>query len=96
METRPPLRPLRSEDDYKSALREVSACFDKQPAPGSADGDRFEILLTLVEAYESKHYPIDLPDPVEAIKFRMDQAGLILLWRMTSINKIKRIASICC
>ena len=44
--------------------------------PGTSDGDRFEVLLTLVEAYEAKHYPIDLPDPVEAIKFRMDQSGM--------------------
>ena len=70
------IRPIRTEEDYKAALREVSAYFDNEPTPGTPDGDRFEILLTLVEVYEAKHYPIELPDPVEAIKFRMEQGGL--------------------
>src|SRR5574337_553996 len=70
------IHPIHTEADYKAALREVSAYFDNEPEPGTPDGDRFEVLLTLVEAYETKHYPIDLPDPVEAIKFRMEQAGL--------------------
>jgi HTH-type transcriptional regulator / antitoxin HigA len=69
------IRPIKTEEDYKAALREVSAFFDNEPVPGSAEGDRFEVLITLVEAYEAKHYPIALPDPVEAIKFRMEQAG---------------------
>jgi HTH-type transcriptional regulator/antitoxin HigA len=70
------MRPIHSEEDYRIALREVSAYFDSEPAPGTPDGDRFEVLLALVEAYETRHYPIDLPDPVVAIKFRMEQAGL--------------------
>ncbi len=57
------------------ALRELSTCFDIKPVPGKLDGDRFEMLLTLVGAHEAKHYPIDLPEPVEAIKFHMEQAG---------------------
>ncbi len=70
------IRPIHTEDDYKCALREVSAYFENEPEPGSPDGDRFEILLALVEIYEAKHFPTDLPDPVEAIKFRMEQSGL--------------------
>ncbi|MBK8525457.1 MAG: transcriptional regulator [Betaproteobacteria bacterium] len=70
------IRPIKSEEDYKAALREVSTYFDNEPAPGSAEGDRFEVLITLLESYEAKHHPIDLPDPIDAIKFRMDQAGL--------------------
>ncbi|PXX95128.1 helix-turn-helix domain-containing protein [Halomonas sp. LBP4] len=70
------IRPIRTEDDYLAALREVSAYFDNEPEPGTEEGDRFEILLTLVEAYEAKHFPVDLPDPIEAIKFRMEQQGL--------------------
>jgi antitoxin component HigA of HigAB toxin-antitoxin module len=70
------IRPIHTEEDYKTALREVSACFDCEPTPGTPDGDRFEVLLTLVEAYEAKHFPVDLPDPVDAIKFRMEQAGI--------------------
>ncbi|WPL11585.1 helix-turn-helix domain-containing protein [Thiorhodovibrio litoralis] len=70
------IRPISTEEDYKDALGELSACFNNEPHADTTDGDRFEILLTLVEAYETKHFPVDLPDPVEAIKFRMDQAGL--------------------
>jgi HTH-type transcriptional regulator/antitoxin HigA len=85
------IRPIRTEEDYQAALREVSAYFDNEPAPGTADGDRFEILLTLVEAYEAKHYPIDLPDPVEAIKFRMDQAGLTPKDLTPVIGRLNRV-----
>ncbi|MDR2839200.1 MAG: transcriptional regulator [Azonexus sp.] len=88
------IHPIRTEADYKAALREVSACFDNEPAPGTAAGDRFEILLTLVEAYEAKHYPIDLPDPVEAIKFRMDQAGLAPKDLVPMIGRINRVYEI--
>jgi len=70
------LRPLHTDEDYRTAMREVSAYFDREPEPGTPDGDRFEILLTLAQAYEAKHFPVNLPDPVEAIKFRMEQAGL--------------------
>jgi len=70
------IRPIRTEDDYHAAMREISAFFENEPEPTSEDGERFEILLTLAEAYEAKRFPIDLPDPVAAIKFRMDQAGL--------------------
>ncbi|WP_163560288.1 helix-turn-helix domain-containing protein [Halomonas sp. NO4] len=70
------IRPIRTHDDYKAALQEVSAYFDDEPEPDSEEGDRFEVLLTLVEAYEAKHHPVDIPDPIEAIKFRMEQEGL--------------------
>jgi HTH-type transcriptional regulator/antitoxin HigA len=70
------LKPIRTEAEYEVALREVSAYFDDEPTPGTAEGDRFEILVMLVEAYEARHHPIAPPDPVEAIKFRMEQAGL--------------------
>lgn len=70
------IRPLHDEADYRAALKEVSAYVDHEPEAGSEDADRFEILLTLVQAYEARHFPIDLPDPIEAIKFRMEQSGL--------------------
>lgn len=62
--------------------------------PGTPDGDRFEILLTLVEPYESMHYSIDLPDPVEAIKFRMDQAGLTPKDLVPVIGRLNRVYEI--
>ncbi len=70
------IRPLRTEADYQAALEVVAPYFDQEPEPGSIEGDRFELLLMVIEAYESKHHAIDTPDPVEAIKFRMEQAGL--------------------
>jgi len=70
------IRPIHTNADYKAALQEVSACFDNEPDPDTPEGDRFDVLLTLIEAYEAKNFPIDLPDPVEAIKFRMEQGGL--------------------
>ncbi len=88
------IRPIRTSDDYKVAMREVSAYFDNEPTPGTPDGDRFEILLTLVEAYEAKHFPVDLPDPVEAIKFRMDQAGLTPKDLVPVIGRLNRVYEI--
>ena len=88
------IRPIYTEEDYKIALCEVSAYFDSEPAPGSSEGDRFEVLLTLVEAYETKHYPIDLPDPVDAIKFRMEQAGLSPKDLVPAIGRLNRVYEI--
>jgi HTH-type transcriptional regulator/antitoxin HigA len=70
------ITPIRTEKDYRAALRVVSALVDLDPAPDTPDGERLDVLSTLIEAYERKQHPIDQPDPVEAIKFRMDQAGL--------------------
>jgi HTH-type transcriptional regulator/antitoxin HigA len=70
------LRPIRNEKEYAEVLVEVSAFVDNEPKRGTKDADRFELLLMLVEAYEAKHYSIAPPDPIEAIKYRMEQAGL--------------------
>lgn len=72
------LHPIRTEADYRAALARVEAVFDapEEPDPDSEEGACFEALITLIEAWERKHYPIAPPDPIEAIKFRMDQAGL--------------------
>ena len=55
------IKPIDSDEDYKSALSEISSYFDNEPVPGTPDGDRFEKLLTLVEAFEAKNYPVDQP-----------------------------------
>lgn len=70
------IRPIRTEADYEWALAEVAAYFDNQPEPGSAEGDRFDVLSTLVDAYESEHFPIPSPDPIETIRAYMDMHGL--------------------
>lgn len=68
------IRPIHTEADYKATLKEISALMESDPDLGTPEGDRLDILATLVQAYEAKHVPITAPDPVEAIKFRMDQA----------------------
>lgn len=85
------IHPIRNNTDYKKALRELSAYFDDEPASGTPEGDRFEILLTLVEAYETKRFPIEAPDPIEAIKFRMEQGGLTVKDLVPSIGKANRV-----
>jgi len=67
------IKPIRTEADFKASLKEISALMESDPEPGTAAGDRLDILATLVEAYENRHFPMDLPDPVEAILFRMEQ-----------------------
>jgi HTH-type transcriptional regulator/antitoxin HigA len=68
------IKPIRSEADYAEALSEVERLWG---APsGTLDGDRLDVLATLMDAYEDEHHPIDPPDPIEAIKFRMEQQGL--------------------
>ena len=68
------VKPIRTEQDYEIALREIEALWG---APGGTKkGDRLDVLATLIDAYESLHDPTDPPDPVEAIKFRMEQQGL--------------------
>ena len=68
------IKPIKTEADYEATVAEVEKLWDSRP--DSPESDRLDILATLVEAYECKHYPIDPPDPVEAIKFRMEQMGL--------------------
>ncbi|WP_428234706.1 helix-turn-helix domain-containing protein [Gracilimonas sp.] len=68
------IQPIHTEDDYQSALDRIEKIFDAKP--GSEEGDELEILGILVDEYEKKHFPIEAPNPVEAIKFRMDQLGM--------------------
>ena len=66
--------PIKTRRNYRRALKEIEALMDAEP--GTSEGDRLDVLVTLVEAWEAKHYRIDLPDPVEAIKYHMEQKGL--------------------
>lgn len=68
------IRPIKSEADYRAALEEIEHLFDAKP--NTLKGDRLEVLTTLVEAYEDKHYNIPLPDPIEAIIYHMESRGL--------------------
>ena len=68
------IAPIKNKKDYRAALREIESLMSAKP--NTPQGDRLDILVTLVEAYERKHYPMPLPDPVEAIRFYMEQKGL--------------------
>ena len=67
------LKPIKTEADHRAALGEIERLWGAEE--GSADGDRLDILATLVHAYEEANFPMDLPDPIEAIKFRLEQDG---------------------
>ncbi|NCW85844.1 MAG: transcriptional regulator [Oxalobacteraceae bacterium] len=81
----------RSEADYKATLKEISALMESDPDLGTPEGDRLDILATLVQAYEAKYVPITAPDPVEAIKFCMDQRGLSVKDLEPIIGKSNRV-----
>src|ERR1700693_590968 len=68
------VRPIRSNADYEAALKEVERLWGAKS--GTRNGDRLDVLATLIDAYEAEHFPLDPPDPIEAIKFRMEQQGL--------------------
>ncbi len=68
------LKPIKSDADHEFALKEIERLWGAEE--GTADGDGLEILITLVEAWEETHFPMDLPDPIEAIKFRLEQQGM--------------------
>lgn len=72
---RKPIRPIRTEAEYEAALDEIERCFESEPAPGTSAADRFDLLALVIEDYERKHWPIDAPDPVEAIRYRMQTGG---------------------
>jgi HTH-type transcriptional regulator/antitoxin HigA len=67
------IKPIKTEQDYQDALNRLETIFDAKS--GTSEGDELEILGLLIDDYENKHFPIDLPDPIEAIKFRMEQLG---------------------
>ena len=90
------IKAIRTEADYLAALREVSALIDLDPAADAPEGERLDVLGTLLQAYEAKHYPIDPPDPIEAIKFRMEQSGMTvkdLVPYIGSLNRVYEVSS---
>ncbi len=68
------IKPIRSNADHERALLEIQRLWGAKE--GTPEGDRLDVLVTLVDAYESEHFPIDPPDPIEAIRFRLEQQGL--------------------
>lgn len=86
------IKPIKSEADYNDALAEIEKLWGTEP--DTANGDKLDILLTLVDAYEKQHYPIAPPDPVEAIKFCMEQMGLTRKDLEASIGSRGRVSEI--
>ncbi len=68
------IKPIKTESDYRAVLMEIESLMGAEL--DTPEGDRLDVLVTLVQAYEARHFPVDLPDPVDAIKFRMEQTGL--------------------
>jgi len=85
------IKAIRTEHDYLAALREVSALIDSDPSPDTPEGERLDVLGTLVQAYEAKHYPMDPPDPIDAIKFRMEQSNLTVKDLVPYIGPLNRV-----
>jgi len=86
------IKPIKTKTDYQAALKEIEALMDARPR--TPKGDRLEVLVTLVEAYEAKHYPLDLPDPVEAIKYTMESKGLTVKDLEPMIGRSNRVYEI--
>ena len=85
------IKAIRTEQDYLAALREVSALIDLDPSLDTPEGERLDVLGTLVQAYEAKHYPIDPPDPIDAIKFRMEQSNMTVKDLVPYIGPLNRV-----
>ena len=85
------IQPIRTEADNAAALQEIFQLMESDPPLGTSDGDRLDVLLTLVQAFERKLYPIEPPDPIEAIKFRMEQEGLTANDLVPMIGRANRV-----
>jgi len=86
------IKPIKTDNDYRAALKEVEMLMTAES--GTPEGEKLDVLVTLIEAYERKHFPLDLPDPIEAIKFEMEQKGLTVKDLEPMIGKSNRVYEI--
>ena len=86
------IKPIKTKADHRAALRVVEGLMAARQ--GTREGERLDVLVTLIEAYERKHFPMDLPDPVEAIRFSMEQKGLTAKDLVPMIGQINRVYEI--
>lgn len=86
------IKPIKTKANYQAALKEIETLMEAKPR--SSKGDRLEVWVTLVEAYEARHYPLDLPDPVEAIKYTMESKGLTVKDLEPIIGRSNRVYEI--
>ncbi|AQX31184.1 MULTISPECIES: helix-turn-helix domain-containing protein [Bartonella] len=88
------IKPIRTEEDYQKALEIVSTMFDNQPEMNTSEFDKMEILVLLIEAYETEHFSVSPPHPIEAIKFRMEQMNLSAKDLVPAIGHLNRVYEI--
>lgn len=86
------IKPIKTDADYRASLKEIENLMTAQS--GSPEGEKLDVLVTLVEAYERNHYPLNLPDAIEAIKFEMEQKGLTVKDLEPMIGKSNRVYEI--
>lgn len=86
------IKPIKSDVDYQTALKEIENLMMAEP--DTPEGEKLDVMVTLIEAYEAKHFPMDLPDPVEAIKFEMERQGLTVKDLEPMIGKSNRVYEI--
>ena len=86
------IRPIRTARDYRAALKSVESLMGSRR--NTPEGEQLDVLVTLIEAYERQRFPLDLPDPVEAIRFRMDQNGLTAKDLQPMIGRLNRVYEI--
>lgn len=86
------IKPIKTDADYRAVLQEIETLMMAEP--DSPQGEKLDVLVTLIEAYEAKHFPLDLPDPVEAIKFEMERKGLTIKDLEPMIGKSNRVYEI--
>ncbi|KGE03826.1 helix-turn-helix domain-containing protein [Pseudohaliea rubra] len=86
------IKPIKTDADYRAALKEIESLM--MAGADTPEGEKLDVLVTLLEAYEAKHFPLDLPDPVEAIKFEMERRGLTVKDLEPLIGKSNRVYEI--
>ncbi|MFO7671773.1 MAG: transcriptional regulator [Bacteroidales bacterium] len=86
------IRPIKTEQDYDSAIRRIEELWGAKR--DTTEGDEFDLLVTLVESFEIKHYPIAPPDPIDAIKFRMEQMGMTKADMVQYLGSQSRVSEI--
>ena len=86
------IKPIKTDADYRAALNEIEGLM--MAGPDTPEGEKLDVMVTLIEAYEAKHFPMDLPDPVEAIIFEMERKGLTVKDLEPMIGKSNRVYEI--
>ena len=86
------IKPIKTDADYRAALKEIENLM--MAKPDTPEGEKLDVIVTLIESYEAKHFPMDLPDPVEAIKFEMERKSLTVKDLEPMIGKSNRVYEI--